>query len=1418
MIVLGSQAAIDFTSILLYLCTGAEVGLQIELCSNSIYRSQVAIDLTGLGQLYICTGAEVDIHRALKLVSPSLAGICSQKALKLNKAVMLSVASILCPQSKHKLGLNVGPLKKQAKQLRKDLEMADDPASVHCEGHAIKGFQTLINRRLFTSKKKRDSTLEGLYAVYRQYWTPTPEEIEKARKAGKKLIFGPEAAKLAQDQEAEADGNDDDECYDEEGGEEELLEDDAYLEPSDSSECIQDVDLGMRLGFTPRKSEAYAAMLKTPEKTPEPLPQTVAKPLAVPIQTPPSSMVSSYLDNSYLSSHLSPRRPRPTDTPIKTGSAKASASPGSPVKAVVPPPEPKLAEPMEAAADDARAERLARIALLRHSDRKQIADRKAAAAPAPAAKGMLRGPTDPTEEETQVEVAHAASSGKGRGAAELQAKPSHEDDKSVPTPKPPKPEDDKSVPTPKPLEPEDNKSVPTPEPREPEDNKPVPTPEPLEPEDNRSAPTPEPLKPEDNKSLPEPLESEQAKPQPVAVSLPVTPSLQPDPLPTQAAGESDDSSEMDLFDAKEILRRRDQRELDEGKRTSQAAAGGGGRGRGRQAAAFKRPSAKQAKVPSEDKPRPVATPQNTFKKAAKEPPAEEEPSEKPRVAKPASKDEPCKKPRTSDAKLSAEEKPCQKPRTSDAKLSAEEKPSKKPRTSKAKLPAEEKPSSKPGSSRDAAVDGKKTFARRYCPAEGRQGREKWLALKEVFEAELANKFRFPGKYEDAFWKYFTTWTAEFTLTSQESFKNKVLLLLAAAIMSLRKGLAAFAKAGGLPAPENVYVLVILTMGWLQLSGASGAEEERARQVAEMLRQMDEPMFAAIEVASSPATPMQPPAARLHRSGGRNVKNLDMSPGAWSLRHADTKCLGDTQADGTLDSVQADLGLPSDASKPVGNALSPTQQELLANAATPQSSLGSPSYELKPVEEAMSPTQRELLTNGATLQSSLPSPELKLEDPLPPWQPDPVGPLSSAGDTSGAEPTQDGSQFPIVGRDQPPASTCAMVPVSRPGKGKGGNLPEGRGKGLGSARSGPPGHEPEPEPKMMWAQGPDAAPMLAVEMQFDDGSYDECPEPPEELPVLSEGAVYKRMWRVFRPREDGSYLVPQSVVAEYKNLTSRPNVVRAFERCGFCPDKFVKKVNKTLESVEEVEVEEEWEFLTEEDVQELKWERIAGVKQHCEGKKGFKRQTLYDNKTMYWTNIKITGSKKKTQRSILRKMVEAEEEGTIEDNDLAMDFAKMDMSGADSSAPTAATQQGPSLAGVDKKTLQCFPDLEKVAVPSSIVPKAGLAIQKCLGKLSAHLLELNKCVSTELVKKLLDAPPPTAHAPRMYLRMTERVMAMHEQLHGEDVRMNQLYEQGMVDGYDGECVQAHLLDPRAKAPTERISMFSAWCHFQVQGTT
>ena len=57
------------------------------------------------------------------------------------------------------------------------------------------------------------------------------------------------------------------------------------------------------------------------------------------------------------------------------------------------------------------------------------------------------------------------------------------------------------------------------------------------------------------------------------------------------------------------------------------------------------------------------------------------------------------------------------------------------------------------------------------------------------------------------------------------------------------------------------------------------------------------MFPVITIPDSVPneTPRKPAPARLHRSGGRNIKNLEMSPGAWALRHAETKQLAEEGA-------------------------------------------------------------------------------------------------------------------------------------------------------------------------------------------------------------------------------------------------------------------------------------------------------------------------------------------------------------------------------------------------------------------------------------------------------------------------------------------------------------------------------------------
>ena len=206
-------------------------------------------------------------------------------------------------------------------------------------------------------------------------------------------------------------------------------------------------------------------------------------------------------------------------------------------------------------------------------------------------------------------------------------------------------------------------------------------------------------------------------------------------------------------------------------------------------------------------------------------------------------------------------------------------------------------------------------------------------------------------------------------------------------------------------------------------------------------------------------------------------------------------------------------------------------------------------------------------------------------------------------------------FSVLSQDVQPSSVTGKLvpfgsnsaPADKPNKGKGGTLSNGKGKGSGANQSGHHRHAPE----IVWAEGPDEAPMPAVEMQFDDHYNDyNAAEPPVELPEISEGAICKRMWRMFRPRHDGSYLVPESVVREYTDINTRPNVARAFERCGYsvvpsqhvsvyvtklistktlaAQDKFVKMVNKTLEDEEEVSIQEDWEFLTEEEMQDANW--------------------------------------------------------------------------------------------------------------------------------------------------------------------------------------------------------------------------------------
>ena len=68
----------------------------------------------------------------------------------------------------------------------------------------------------------------------------------------------------------------------------------------------------------------------------------------------------------------------------------------------------------------------------------------------------------------------------------------------------------------------------------------------------------------------------------------------------------------------------------------------------------------------------------------------------------------------------------------------------------------------------------------------------------------------------------------------------------------------------------------------------------------------------------------------------------------------------------------------------------------------------------------------------------------------------------------------------------------------------------------------------------------------------DDEYDpgeEAIAPPEQV---SKGTLMKRLARLCTPREDGSLKLPADVIETYKNLRTRDEVYRSFEKCGCDP--------------------------------------------------------------------------------------------------------------------------------------------------------------------------------------------------------------------------------------------------------------------------
>ena len=154
---------------------------------------------------------------------------------------------------------------------------------------------------------------------------------------------------------------------------------------------------------------------------------------------------------------------------------------------------------------------------------------------------------------------------------------------------------------------------------------------------------------------------------------------------------------------------------------------------------------------------------------------------------------------------------------------------------------------------------------------------------------------------------------------------------------------------------------------------------------------------------------------------------------------------------------------------------------------------------------------------------------------------------------------------------------AIQPLVRPGKGIGTDQTNrGKGKGPGNPIAAAPIPAPVqlPAPSLTQIPSPAQQPLPAFSLRQIPAaaqpppSLTQIPAPAQlPLPVPSAptpsvpsdddpapppepSAIWKRLDRIFKPRADGTYLVPQSLLEDWKDKSRRPGIVRLFEKVAW----------------------------------------------------------------------------------------------------------------------------------------------------------------------------------------------------------------------------------------------------------------------------
>ncbi|CAE7194944.1 unnamed protein product [Symbiodinium sp. CCMP2592] len=330
----------------------------------------------------------------------------------------------------------------------------------------------------------------------------------------------------------------------------------------------------------------------------------------------------------------------------------------------------------------------------------------------------------------------------------------------------------------------------------------------------------------------------------------------------------------------------------------------------------------------------------------------------------------------------------------------------------------------------------------------------------------------------------------------------------------------------------------------------------------------------------------------------------------------------------------------------------------------------------------------------------------------------------------------------------------------------------------------PSVAPEPElPELLTGEDHDgdAASMLNIPDLCDK----QAPSPPPSEMSLSDGAIDRRMRRVFTARVDGTVKVPQKFVDQWrKRGDARKSLQKIFASCGYNP---------------EDELTIEGEYTSEATMREWGWSetRIAAVKKYCASNPGrFMRQrdTYEEGLILYWCEKAIKATHK------------FQAEGVAGDSGERIGPINSPWEGQEEIKPAEAAGT-PNKEALDLRKRANVPEIDPDALPSSYCQKLLL----CLTKRTNKLQDIrDECKSTN------DKGENTLTSSQN--KMFSKLGSVIADLESMQEKIEEIHTAGVCDGFTAEhedelrkcihgvklAVEALMLEPRARTVLPRAS--------------